>query len=261
MAIIRIDHKPESLGVITPLQLIIPEPGDMRGVPVRDRKVLYLLHGLSEDAGAWQRYTMIEVFAQERGLIVVMPSGARSFYIDRRDGQKYFTYLTEELPTYLSAVFGIEAKRERTLIAGSSMGGYGAFKAALTCPERYAAACSLSGVLSAGILQGLSADPRRAEFELLFGGLERLAGGEHDPLVWLRNAAEKRNAGETTLPELTVCCGKQDELYPLSLAFREACARLDVPLTYHESDGAHDWRYWNREIEWFLKTTLDESHD
>ena len=51
MAIIRIDHKPESLGVITPLQLIIPEPGDMRGVPVRDRKVLFLLHGLSEDAG------------------------------------------------------------------------------------------------------------------------------------------------------------------------------------------------------------------
>ena len=39
MAIIRIDHKPESLGVITPLQLIIPEPGDMRGVPVSDRKV------------------------------------------------------------------------------------------------------------------------------------------------------------------------------------------------------------------------------
>ena len=153
MAIIRIDHKPESLGVTTPLQLILPEPGDMHGVPVRDRKVLYLLHGLSEDASAWQRYTMIEVFAQERGLIVVMPSGARSFYIDRPDGQKYFTYLTEELPSYLSAVFGIEAKRERTLIAGSSMGGYGAFKAALTCPERYAAACSLSGVLSAGILQ------------------------------------------------------------------------------------------------------------
>ena len=256
MALIRMEHKPETVGMNIPLQIIVPEPGDIGGTPVRERTVLYLLHGLSEDAGAWQRYTMIEAYAREYGLTVVMPSAARSFYIDRPDGPKTFTYLTEELPAYLSAVFGIEPKRERTLIAGSSMGGYGAFKAALTRPEKYAAACSLSGVLSARILENFSNDPRLPEFEALFGGLAGLAGGVHDPIRWLKDAAEARDAGKTALPDLYVCCGKQDDLYPLGLIFREACAGLNVPLTYQESDGAHDWYFWNRQIAWFLNEAL-----
>ena len=42
---------------------------------------------------------------------------------------------------------GISPAREDNYIAGLSMGGYGALKAALTFPQRYAAACSLSGAL------------------------------------------------------------------------------------------------------------------
>jgi len=53
MALLRIDHVPESIKMNTPLNLIIPEPGEMKGLPVRERKVLYLLHGLSDDARAW----------------------------------------------------------------------------------------------------------------------------------------------------------------------------------------------------------------
>ena len=36
-------------------------------------------------------------------------------------------------------------KREDTMVAGFSMGGYGAVKAALTCPETFGACASLSG--------------------------------------------------------------------------------------------------------------------
>ena len=58
MALIRIDHVPETVKVNLPLNIILPDPGEMQGVPVRERKVLYLLHGLSDDASAWQRYSM-----------------------------------------------------------------------------------------------------------------------------------------------------------------------------------------------------------
>ena len=84
-----------------------------------------------------------------------MPSVGRSFYIDQPNGQHYFTYLTEELPRYLTDVFGLAPRREDTLIAGNSMGGYGAFKAALLHPERYSAAASFSGVLSLAIPERL----------------------------------------------------------------------------------------------------------
>jgi S-formylglutathione hydrolase FrmB len=121
MALLRIDHVPETVKVNLPLNLIIPDPGRMGSVPVAGRKVLYLLHGLSDDGSAWQRFTAIETIAGLYGLVVVMPSAGRSFYTDQPNGQGYFTYLTDELPRYLKQVFGLSPRREDTLIAGNSM--------------------------------------------------------------------------------------------------------------------------------------------
>ena len=92
MALIRLDHVPETVKVNQPLYVILPDPGRMADLPVRQRKVLYLLHGLSDDASAWQRYSTIETIASRYGLVVVMPSVARSFYTDQPNGQNYFSY-------------------------------------------------------------------------------------------------------------------------------------------------------------------------
>ena len=102
MALIHLDHTPETVKVNLPLNIILPDPGSMEGLPVAKRRVLYLLHGLSEDASAWQRYTSIEILANAYGLVVIMPSAGRSFYIDQPNGQQYFTYLVDELPQYLA---------------------------------------------------------------------------------------------------------------------------------------------------------------
>ena len=190
------------------------------------RKVLYLLHGLSDDASAWQRYTSIETLAAAYGLVVVMPSAGRSFYTDQPNGQNYFTYLTEELPRYLADVFGLAPRREDTFIAGNSMGGYGAFKAAFLHPELYSAAASFSGVLSLEFLQRLPNDPRRAEFATVFGDLDKLAGSEHDPAVWL----QARCARPVPPAAPVHSCGRQEDLYPLSVMFHAACQSLGVPV-------------------------------
>ena len=68
MAVIHIDHTPHTTRVCQALNLIVPDPGAMNGIPVRERKVLYLLHGLSDDASAWPRYTAIETLAACQGL-------------------------------------------------------------------------------------------------------------------------------------------------------------------------------------------------
>jgi len=185
--------------------------------------------------------------------VVVMPSAGRSFYIDQPNGQKYFTYLTDELPRYLADVFGLMPRREDTLIAGNSMGGYGAIKAALHYPERYSAVASLSGVLSLAVLSLLpDTDPRKAEFALLFGGLENLAGSEHDPAVWLGRAAQD----PSRLPRLFISVSRQEDIYPLSGMFHNACQSLGVQSEYHEEDGAHDWFFWDGQIRLFLAAVL-----
>ena len=226
--------------------------GRMGDIPVRKRKVLYLLHGLSEDASAWQRYTSIEAVADAYGLVVVMPSAGRSFYIDQPNGQGYFSYLTEELPAYLHDVFGLAPRREDTLIAGNSMGGYGAFKAAFLRPELYSAAASFSGVLSLAFVTAYPNDPRRAEFEFLFGNLDQLGGSEHDPAVWLNRAAQD----PSKLPKLYLACGRQDDLYPLNVQFNAACRSKGIQVDYYEEDALHDWFFWNKQIQSFLAANL-----
>lgn len=254
MALFHIDHVPETVKVNLPLNIILPDPGKMGGVPVAKRKVLYLLHGLSDDASAWQRFTSIETIASAYGLVVVMPSAGRSFYTDQPNGQKYFTYLTEELPRYLELVFGLAPRREDTFIAGNSMGGYGAFKAALLHPELYAAAASFSGVLAIAVLQLIPhTDPRREEFSLLFGGLENLVGGEHDPAVWLERAAKD----PSRLPRLFISVSRQEDIYPLSGMFHAQCQSAGVQSDYHEEDGAHDWFFWDGQIKRFLEAVLN----
>jgi putative tributyrin esterase len=252
MALFRIDHVPETIKVNQPLNIILPDPGKMGGVAVARRKVLYLLHGLSDDASAWQRFTAIESIAALYGLVVIMPSAGRSFYIDQPNGQNYFSYLTDELPRYLQEVFGLSPRREDTLIAGNSMGGYGAFKAAFLRPELYSAAASFSGVLSLAFITTVHDDPRRGEFEYLFGDLDKMAGSEHDPAVWLKNSA----LNPSSLPNLFMACGRQDELYPLNNQFYSASQSLGIHIDYHEEDGFHDWFFWNAQIQHFLAANL-----
>jgi len=252
MALIRLDHTPDTTKVNTPLNIILPGPGQMNGVPVRERKVLYLLHGLSDDGSAWQRFTNIETLANDYGLMVVMPSVGRSFYTDMPTGQKYFSYITEELPQYLKDVFGLAPKREDTLLAGLSMGGYGAMKCALLRPDLYKAAASFSGVLSVARIENHPDDSRHDEFSLLFGDLDKIQGSQHDPNVWLKNADPAK------LPYLYVSCGRQDDLYPLSKLFFAACENAGIKAEYYEEDARHEWYFWGREVARFLKNELGE---
>ncbi|MEL7626676.1 MAG: alpha/beta hydrolase family protein [Anaerolineaceae bacterium] len=255
MTLVHIDHVSENVKVSLPLNMILPDDYARDGEPLERCKVLYLLHGLSDDASAWQRYTNIEVLAKEKNLVVVMPSAGRSFYADMDNGQKYFTYLTEELPAWLAATFRISQSREQTLIAGLSMGGYGAMKAAFLRPDLYSAACSLSGVLALNMLLAPAGKVKDMEFirelQLLFGGLDKIPGSIHDPLTWMKNAVEAK----LDLPELYAYSG-QDDLLPLNRWFAKTAGEMGIKVNYTEHEGGHNWWFWNEHIKLWLDEVL-----
>ena len=125
MALIQCDFFSESLGFSTSMNVILPQPA-------RERyRVLYLLHGMSDDHTIWCRRTSIERYVDPLGLAVVMPAVHRGYYTDMAAGYRYWTFISEELPALARSFFPLSHKREDTFVAGLSMGGYGAFKLAL----------------------------------------------------------------------------------------------------------------------------------
>ena len=243
MALIHCDFFSRVLDVATSMYVILPEPEPDRRPPARGWPTLYLLHGLSGDHTAWTRETAIERYVQGLDLAVVMPATDRSFYTDMACGPRYWTFISEELPAAARAMFHLSTARRDNFVAGLSMGGYGAFKLALRCPEKFAAAASLSGSLD--MTRHEHADKfQLGELVRIFGPLEELAGSENDTLAPAARIARSRRP----CPALYQWCGTSDFLYQDNVTFRDLARRLKLPLTYEEGPGDHDWACWDRQI-------------
>lgn len=259
MALVHIDFFSEVLGLSCQADVILPQKeqgiGQSGSDKTGDVPVLWLLHGASDDHTIWQRRTSIERYAAPLGLAVVMPAVQLSFYTNMEYGGRYFDYITEELPELMRGFFHISAKRADNFIAGLSMGGYGAFKAALSKPEQYAAAASLSGALDIhALIRRRAKDPKVPKppvdiMKLVFGSTSSIKGSKHDLLYLL----QKGSSSKSKLPRLFVSCGTEDFLYEDNLTFRDLAKKLGVEITYHEESGAHEWGYWDRNIQRVLE--------
>lgn len=248
MALLHLDFHSDVLGMAMNADVILPQKNTsligMRTEKPEVLTTLWLLHGLSDDHTIWQRRTSIERYASERGIAVVMPNAHRSWYCDMKYGGAYFTYLTEELPALCRSLFrGMSAEREHNLIAGLSMGGYGALKAALTYPERYRAAASLSGAVDiAAYVKGKSEEKEPYWYSVL-GEFDKVAGGRNDLFAIAESAATKAQK-----PALFLWCGTEDPLLGANRRLKEHLDTLGLAPVYSESEGNHSWTYWDREI-------------
>lgn len=218
-------------------------------------KTLYLLHGYTDDHTAWMRWSSIEKYVEGLNLAVVMPAVNTSFYTDMALGRNYFQFISDEVPAIAREMFSLSSAREDNFIAGLSMGGYGAYKLALTLPDRYVAAASLSGALDVTETikgHGLH-DPKvwKPEMQTIFGDINKLAGSKHDLFALAKKAAKA-----PLKPRLYQCCGTEDFLYADNVRFRDAIRRLPFDHTYEESPGEHVWEYWDRMIQNVLKWML-----
>lgn len=252
MAFIQCDFFSEVLGLSVSMNVILPQDTSgqigMEGKSLsKKHPTLYLLHGASDDHTIWMRRTSIERYVAPLGLAVIMPAVHRSYYTDMVHGYKFWTFISEELPAIARSFFPLSDAREDNFVAGLSMGGYGAFKLALRCPDKFAAAASLSGALDVSWLT--REVDRKEEFKNIFGDLEKLSGSEND-LFYL---AEKLAKSDEPKPMLYQCCGTEDFLYEDNIRFRDWARELGLNLTYEEEPGTHEWGYWDKKIQRVLE--------
>ncbi|HEX2989282.1 MAG TPA: alpha/beta hydrolase family protein [Anaerolineales bacterium] len=240
----------EVLNLDSTMHVLLPQRtlAEMRSKRAPKVRVLYLLHGHSDDHTAWQRWTSVERYAEDLNLAVVMPAVHLSFYTDMAHGGRYGQFIGEELPAVVHELFKLSSKREDTFVAGLSMGGYGAFKLALTHPERFAAAASLSGAVDIReVVKGHDHPEDKAwlaEMRTVFGDVSKVRGSRHDLFALARKAAKS-----AVKPRLYQCCGTEDFLYADNVRFRDALRRLPFDLIYEEGPGEHNWAYWDKMIQ------------
>lgn len=129
-------------------------PKAYQEAPARQFPVIYFLHGLKQD------YTdLIEPLAAcletavETGaappMILVTPDGyTDSMWMDSIDGKKPAeTCLIKELIPHIETAYPVIPDRENRIIAGFSMGGFGAFRLAFKLPERFGMCISMDGAI------------------------------------------------------------------------------------------------------------------
>jgi len=144
--------------------LMVPSAGMGKDIKIQfqsggaNSPSVYLLDGLraQDDFNGWDINTAAFEWYNGSGLSVVMPVGGQSsFYSDWYSPAcgkagcstyKWETFLTQELPAYLSANNGVDSTR--TAAVGLSMAGSAAMTLAIYHPGQFQYAGSLSGFLN-----------------------------------------------------------------------------------------------------------------
>ena len=216
-------------------------------------KIAYVLHGLCGNNRTWLDYSFLPIYANTGNTIYVLPEVQRSFYMDMKQGPRYYTYITEELPRLCRNLFRISASREDTAILGGSMGGFGALRCALTKPEQY----GICGAFSSGCLflregmeetrtKGMHSKYREnfgeqlmRDFQLAFG--EDLTWRPDLEILELARSAKEKGV----LPRLFLTCGTRDPFYQDHLRLIGELKKLEIPCSFEEWEAEHDFFYFN----------------
>ncbi len=237
MAVFQCIARSKVIGGGVQFMVILPEQCE------KDVPVVYFLHGANATFYDTFKSTSIERYSTSRSLAIVLPTGANSYYSNMAIGPSYYKYISEELIPYTRRVFGLSDKREKTFIAGFSMGGYGATKFALTEPEKFGAVASMSGVMDIYERNhGRDSYIPKAAWGLDFE--DHLKDSDQDLFELVR----RLEASGKEKPWIYQCCGTEDDLLENNRIFNKFMEGRDFHYVYEESAGAHQWDYWDENI-------------
>jgi len=210
--------------------------------------VLYLLHGHGQDLYAWVNFGHIQPTTDELiahgeipPAIIVMPDAGMTWFVDRKE--KMETAVIQDLVGDVQRTFRVIDDRKGRVIAGLSMGGYGALRFVLKYPEMFAAAGLLSpAIYDPEVPQGSGA--RRAG---VFGA------AEFDPAVWKElnypTLWDAFLAKKIAVP-MYINSGDDDDFFIEAEATRlySLLRKNGQPAELRIVDGAHKWPVWESTI-------------
>ena len=237
----------KTLNMPVEAEVLIPQCGYKTLTQTDGYKVIILLHGANNDRTEWLLKSQIFDMVKELPVLVFMPSGKNSFYVNTYNGYAYMDYVSQEIPAFIKSHFRVSGRREDWLIAGESMGGFGAVVNGLNHTDTFGNIAEFSGALD---VNDIARDLPGIRMRNLFGD-------EPDAKVDPFALAEQTPA--EVRPRIFMCCGSEDRLIEVNRRFYEHIKNLyDVTAVW--GDGAHEYQYWNERLKdmfaWFCDEEL-----
>jgi len=241
-----------------PVKYSVYLPADYQGSE-RTYPVVYLLHGYTDDHTGWVQFGEVNRYADkaiQEGLIppmiIVMPNGDTSFYINSYDGrEKYEDFFIKEFMPAVEKAYRIKAQKRYRGVAGLSMGGYGTLIYSLKYPDLFAVAAPLSAAVFDDNT-AINMPDKNWEDRLgkLYG--QGLKGKDRLTQAWNTNSilkiVESKSADDLKKVRYWIDCGDDDFLTKGNSLLHIALVDKAVPHEYRVRDGAHNWTYWRTGI-------------
>ena len=195
-------------------------------------------------------------YAQEKGCMTVSVDLFKSFGCNMYRGYRYFDFLTQEVMRMVQHTFPSSPRREDNFIVGFSMGAHVAMKAALTCPEKFAAVMSMSGAKDLIKMMRLARDILGSDGVHEYcdvGPLDEAYGGPND----LLHLASELAKSDRPRPKIFHSCGEDDYGLALCREFHEYLDSVGLVNTFITVPGVHDPYYTDN----MLRRTFFEFFD
>ena len=208
--------------------------------------VIYLLHGAYGSYASWGRFSNIERYAQQYGVVLIMASAEKQLLPGHGPRQPLLHLLHRGTahPGPASVPRHPQAG-EKTYVAGFSMGGYGAWFLALSRPTSTARRppCRARWTLwpptsRANRVSSTAPSPGKTSLPT--------------PNIW--RAARRTSLPVRSRPRqglragLYHACGRSDFLYGMNKAVHERLVSMGADVPFVEGEGGHEWDYWDRTI-------------
>ena len=261
--------KSSTLGKEVEYSIYLPADYDKSN---RRYPVLYLLHGYSDDETGWSQFGEAQIIGdrlmqngEAAPMIIVMPDGGVSWYINSYDGKtKYEDFFVKEFIPHIDATYRTRTTKQYRAIAGLSMGGYGTLIMATKHPDLFAAAAPLSsGVFTDDEI--MKAEERTWNVVLgeLYGkkeltGKDRLT--DHYNNNSILKIIETGNADELKKVRYYIDCGDKDFLIKGNMALHSVMIDKKIPHEFRVREGVHNWTYWRTALPEVLKFVSESFH-
>lgn len=211
--------------------------------------VIYLLHGLYGSYTNWTDKTKVAEYAGRYGFIIVTPEGANGWYTDSvsKPNDKYESYIIKELIPEVDKKFRTKADRDDRIVAGLSMGGYGAVKFGLKYPELFTLVGAFSGAFGTSDFTEKAAGEIGKTVDVVYGPVGSDTRKANDVFALLEAATDVKK-----LPFVYQACGTEDFLFSSNRTFDELLIKRKIAHEYRERPGIHNWAFWDDQIKEFL---------